>query len=125
MKALLCSVLLAALAMTAAAADLTGTWSGTFTSMRPDGPHESGAYLVLKQTGTQLTGTAGPNESDQWAITNGKVEGNKMTGEAQRPQGPLYKFTLILTGERLKGDVTGSQPDGPPLTAKLDVGRVK
>jgi hypothetical protein len=124
MKALFFSLLLAAIAMTAAAADLTGKWSGTFTTQGPDGPRDSEAFMIVKQTGTQITGSAGPNEAEQWPIKNAKLTGNTLTGEAANPAGPVYKFTLVLTGDRLKGDVDATN-GGQTVKAKLDLGRVK
>ena len=50
--------------------DLTGTWTGTLTrSTGEEGP----AHIVLKQKGTEVTGTAGPGPDRQVEIANGKV----------------------------------------------------
>jgi len=125
MKAFLYTLLLAVVAMTASAADLTGKWSGTFNSEGPNGPNESGAFMILKQAGAQITGSAGPNEGEQWPIKNAKLTGATLTGEATNPNGPTYKFTLTLAGDNLKGDVTATTPDGRALKATLAVARVK
>jgi hypothetical protein len=70
-------MILIALAATALyAADATGTWTGTFT---PAGNDAGPAHLVLKQEGTRLTGTAGPDESRQRPIQNGKAENGTVT----------------------------------------------
>src|SRR6188508_3395817 len=56
------------------APDVTGTWTGTFTSTDSSGqPSEDSAYLVLKQSGVELTGTAGPRPDRQMPLANGKV----------------------------------------------------
>ena len=78
---------------------------------------------MLKQDGTDLTGTAGPEEAQQFPITEGKVDGNKLSFKVQS-DGPLFSWALVLENEHLKGDVTASMQD-QTLTAKLDATRVK
>jgi hypothetical protein len=117
---------IAILAIPALAADVTGKWSGSFT---PNDSNSQGgastAYMVLKQSGTTITGTGGPDENQQWAIQNGKFENNKLTGEVHDENGMVYKVALILSGDHLKGDVTVVTPDGQTIPAKCDVQRVK
>lgn len=126
MRIFVCCFLLLAVGMAAAAADVTGRWSGTFTSAGADGQsHESGALLIFKQNGSEVTGTAGPDENQQWEITSGKVDGNKITAEARSPNGGLAKFELVLADEHLKGEVAISFPDRQGLQGKLDVARAK
>lgn len=119
MRLLACILLLAGIAL---AGDVSGKWSGTFT---PEGRDASNAYLVLKQNGSDLAGTAGPDENQQWTITKGKVEGSKVTAEVASPDGPVYKLSMVLEGEHLKGDVTATSPDGDSMTGKIDLTRVK
>ena len=97
------------------AADLTGKWTGTFSEHEGDG---KGALLILKQNGSELTGTAGPDEQEQMPIENGKVDGDKVTFEIQAKG--LMHFELTLSGKRLAGTVSGEH-DGEKRTAKLDV----
>ena len=122
MKLLAYGFLLAALAMVALAADVTGDYSGTFT---PEGQDENGAVAHIKQTGNEITGTAGPDEDQQWAISKGKIEGNKITCEVQNPDGPSFKFDLTVDGDRIFGDVSATMPDGQNMRGKLDLKRVK
>ena len=65
MRVLSCILLLLALAMTAAAADVTGKWSGTLAMIGADGKPEApnSAYMIVKQSGSTLTGSGGPDES--------------------------------------------------------------
>ena len=121
MKTLVCTLLIALFAMTAMAADVTGKWKGSFA---PEGQDPSGAFAILKQSGTTLTGTAGPEEDRQWPLVNGKVVGNKVTGEVTSPDGIVFKLDLVLEGDHLKGDVNGMR-DGQPMKAKIDLTRVK
>jgi hypothetical protein len=112
-------LLLAGLAL---ADDVSGKWSGSFT---PEGHDASNAFLVLKQNGSEITGTAGPDENQQWTISKGKIEGNKVTAEVPSPDGPVYKLSMVLEGDHLKGDVTADNPGGGALTAKIDLTKVK
>jgi hypothetical protein len=53
------------------AADATGKWTRTLTVTRDGQERERPAQLVLKQDGDKLTGTAGPDASEQHAIPYG------------------------------------------------------
>src|SRR5689334_2025547 len=106
MKLLLGSLLLATLAL---AADVTGTWSGSLKGNGPDG-QDGGVTLVLKQTGTEITGTAGPTADHQMPIQKGKMEGDKIALEVPVGEG-MFKFDLVLEGEHIKGDVNASMGD--------------
>ncbi|HEY2012847.1 MAG TPA: hypothetical protein VGH38_05065 [Bryobacteraceae bacterium] len=122
-KVLVCSLLAAAMALTAAAADVTGKWTGSFT---PEGGEAQSAYAVLKQAGTIVTGTAGPNEGDQWPDLKGTIRGDKVTLEVKSAEdGSVYKCDLVLAGDHLKGDVTAKRSDGQEQKAKMDLARVK
>ncbi len=126
MRTFVCGFLLLAMAMAAVAADVTGKWSGTFTATSADGgSRESGVVLILKQNGTALTGSAGPDESQQWELANGKIDGNKITGVVQGSDGASYKLELVEDGEHIKGDVAVTTADGQPMHGKLDVIRMK
>ena len=98
-RACLSFFLVAALAFVAAAADISGKWAGDFT---PENGGSSPVVLNLKQSGTTVTGTGGP-EDQQWPIQSGKIEGNKLTMEVKSPEdGTLYKCQLVLDGDHLK-----------------------
>ena len=60
MKAILC--LLALAGGLFADTNLTGKWTGTFT---PENGDEGPALLQLKQTGTDITGSIGPDDNEQ------------------------------------------------------------
>jgi hypothetical protein len=104
------------------AADATGKWTGTLTVTTDEGtPKPGGAYLVLKQEGNKLTGTAGPAVNEQRPLQNGKTEGGKITFElATGPK--LMRFTLQHEGDVITGDVT-QEHGGETRTAKLAVKR--
>ncbi len=86
MKKLLfaCAALLLAFApLTArAAADFSGTWTGAMTG-------GNGGFQLsfsFKQDGTALTGTVQGPQGDPIAITNGKIDGDKIS------------FTVVIQG---------------------------
>jgi hypothetical protein len=107
-------------AFTLAAADATGTYTGTFV---PDDGNEGPALVVLKQTGDAITGTAGPSEEHRMDITAGKVVGDKVTFEVAQGEN-VMKFELTLKGEELVGQATRER-DGQRQIAKLNLKRVK
>lgn len=125
MKALLCALLLAVAALTAAAdTDITGKWSGSFDMTAPDGGVKNAtAFLILKQAGSEISGSVGPSEDQQFPIMKGKMDGDKITIEADH-DGNTLKLALVLAGDHIKGDAS-MQMDGQTATAKLDVTRVK
>ena len=123
MTRILCCFLLTAMAMFA---DVTGKWSGSFDVTAPDGQTKaSTAFLVLKQSGDAITGTAGPNERQQFTIKVGKIEGDKIALEVAHENGLVIKFDLTLAGGHLKGNASGENEEGQKMTAKLDVTAVK
>jgi hypothetical protein len=107
-------------AMSLMAADATGTWVGTLTFLTP-GENSAGgpAHLVLKQDGTKLTGTAGPDASEQHAIDEGKAENGRLIFALNSQS---MKFDLKLEGDEISGEVTGER-DGQTRKAKLVVKR--
>ena len=124
MKTFVCFLLMLGMTLTAAAADVSGKWSGSFNITGPDGEaKDDTAFFVLKQNGTELTGTVGPREEEQFPIRNGKIEGDKITLEATA-KGSVIKFELVLAGDHIKGDPNGDH-DGEAMKAKVDVTRQK
>ncbi len=104
-----------------AADDLTGKWSGSFNITMEGQTQDEVIYLVLKQNGTELTGTAGPNVDKQWPILKGKVEGSKVMFDVQS-DGPLVKFDLTLADGHLKGQAK-AEHEGMTMKAAVDAQR--
>ena len=103
--------------------DFTGTWAGSFVSTRPDGtPDNDKIHMDLKHTGKEITGTAGPTETQQWPL-KGTVDGNKLTFDVQAEGGQLViKFALVFSAGHLKGDAT-AEANGQKMQAKIDMER--
>ena len=123
MKTILLRLFLStALAWAAIAADISGKWSGSFV---PENGDSGSAYLILKQNGTTLTGSGGPDENEQWPGLQGMISGNKLSFQVKSASdGTVYKCVLVLEGDHLKGDVQFTTADGQSSTAKLDLTRV-
>jgi hypothetical protein len=106
MKALLCVLL--ALTIRLSAADLAGTWTGSLTVTGPGGRAESERCLAtLRQHGSRITGSVGPDRSVQWKIRNGKLVGARVTFDVLPPEGGRLRFDLRLAGDQLKGGADG------------------
>jgi hypothetical protein len=93
------------LALQEKAPDLTGTWTGKF-SVVSQGEKQEGAYVILKQTGSELSGSVGPSAERQQAINKGAVvtskDGTTVTFDTGRP-GHVIAFELKLADGTLKG----------------------
>ena len=105
------------------AADATGKWTGSLLVPTPDGEQARPAHLVLKQEGATLTGSAGPDASEQHPIQNGKVEDGKLVFEVATGSN-VMKFALNQDGDEIKGDISRER-DGQRQNAKLVVKREK
>jgi hypothetical protein len=66
----------------------------------------------------------GPNEDEQFVIQKGKIEGDKITLEADHG-GHTLKIDLVLAADRITGEAHMSTDDGQTMTGKLDVSRAK
>jgi hypothetical protein len=122
MRVFLCVALIVFLAFAAIAADVSGKWSGT---LKQESGEDDRGFLVLKQTGSVITGSGGPDEGEQWPLQNGKITGDKVTLEVKSPDDVVYKCELTLAGDSLKGDVVATAPDGRVMKGKLELTRVK
>jgi len=124
MRSLLC-LLVAATLVVAADVDVTGKWAGTFKMSGPNGEaNDSAAVLTLKQSGTAITGTVGPNEEQQFPIQKGKIDGDKITLEADHDGHPLT-LNLVLAAGRITGEFQISHDGQIFMKGQIDVGRAK
>ena len=106
-------------------ADLTGKWTGTFSPQLPDGTtREQTIEMNLTQKAKVVSGTAGPNADRQWPVSNGIVDGAKVTFDVTMDNGNVLKFTLTNAKDRLTGDADASV-NGQTRKAKIDVTKAK
>ena len=125
MRILMCVSMLAVLAGVAIAdTTVTGKWTGSFHSISPDGEaRESTAVMLLKQTGSDITGTAGPSENEQHLTLKGKIDGDKITLAAE-DEGRSVHLDLVLAADRITGDMNMVH-SGQTAKAKIDLTRAK
>jgi len=127
-RVVLAAALLFAALPVFASADLTGKWTGSFNPTGPDGQtKEDVVYMDLKQTGTELKGQVGPNETKNWAIVKGKIDGTKVNFDVEMTEGgqaAIISFTLTLVDNHLKGNAA-VDINGQKMTAVVDVTRSK
>lgn len=100
MKELLCFLFLSALTLTAS--ELTGKWTGSFEITNSQGEKANTAFMDLRLNGNALTGTAGPNASEQVAIRNGKLEAGKLTFNVDEDDGSI-SLDLVFDGDTIRG----------------------
>jgi hypothetical protein len=120
---------LLALAVTAVSlfADVTGKWTGSFDVTSDGESHNDSAVLILKQDGTNITGTAGPNEEKQFKIQKGSLDGNTLKLEVvndEDGENNIIHVTLTVDGDKMTGDAN-AEHDGKKMTAKMALTRQK
>jgi hypothetical protein len=127
-------VLLLSPSLFASAEDLSGKWSGTFVvTVGENPPQDDTAYMVATQKGADLTGTIGPNESQQFPILKGKIATVKEAGkdvtkvsfDVQPDNGPdIAHCEMSMVDGHLKGKFT-AESGGQKISAVIDMTRVK
>jgi hypothetical protein len=119
MKKAIAVVLL--LTMPAIAGDLTGKWSGAFKADGAD--HDVPQLFIFKQDGNKLTGSGGPNQSEQYPIEDGKVNGDLVRFEITTGE---WKFTYSLKASdaKLAGDLELKSVNNR-RTAKVNLSRTR
>ncbi len=120
MGRLIATVLLSTMCLIAG--DVSGRWSGSF---KPDqGDDESlPLFLILKQDGDKLTGSGGPDESEQHPMQNGRATGDRVTFEVRAGNG-AFILDLKSTGDALTGDLQ-FKGGNEPRTAKVSLKRAQ
>ncbi len=100
------------LALSAAAADVSGKWRAEFTT--PDGQQRVNTF-TFKVEGEKLTGTVA-GAQDETPIQGGSVKGDEISFSAQRPFGE-FTYKGKIAGAEIKFTVQfGGQ--GFEITAK-------
>ncbi len=96
-------------ATSALAADFNGNWSGDGLANGESHP----LYFVIKQDGATLTGSGGPNATEQHPLQNGKVDGDKISFDVPLGEKGSLHFDLSADGDGLKGTVELRRTDDP------------
>lgn len=118
MRKLLCicaGLAMALSAVTAMAADVTGTWTAQATG--PDG-NAMQLSFTFKQDGTTLTGTVLPPQGDSVQISNGKVDGDKFTFDVSF-NGMTIHHDCTVVGDTIKMTTKSDSGDFPGMEMTL------
>jgi len=104
-------------ALAAAAADVTGTWTGKVDVGNPGSDPTIPMSITLKENGSELTGTAG-DASHQFPIDKAEITGNSV--KFQVAAGPaVLTFNLrqegdVMTGTaKIEHEEAGTVHEGP------------
>jgi hypothetical protein len=117
MKTLLCvcaALMMALTPITArAATDVSGTWTGEFSG--PNGGSGFQITFTFKQDGDKLTGTVQGAQGDLIAISDGTVNGDKISfkvsfnGMTITHEGTINGDEIKLTSKSDQGDFPGGE----------------
>ncbi len=116
MKRILVLAIVLTFAFAAFAADVSGTWQGTFKT------REGGAFetvLTVKQAGEKLTGSWQQGNRDPRDIENGKVAGDTVTFTLsyQSDAGARHiNYTGKVAGKEMKVTISA---EGNPRTQEM------
>ena len=105
------------LAFVAASSNLSGVWTGAFRGGDSDIPQ----LFTLKQQGKQITGTGGPDSTEQFPVQNGSVIGDVVKFEVNTGQRRFF-YDLKATDKKLQGHLTiKSSNDTRNTTVSLEL----
>jgi len=125
---LIAARILAAQSPAPGAPAVTGAWAGTVVFKMDGETHEDPFHAVLKQDGSALTGTAGPDADRQFRINNGKVITSKditaVTFEVI-VNGVHTALDLKLIDGALKGTAAIEGEDGRSHAATVEMKRAR
>jgi hypothetical protein len=114
MKTLVCVCAALMMALTPlsamAAADITGTWTGEMKA--PDGSNSFQLSFTFKQDGAKLTGTVLGPQGDPIAISDGKIDGEKISFTVSfNGMTILHAGTINAAGDEIK--LSSKSDQGP------------
>jgi hypothetical protein len=83
-----------------AVGNVSGNWHGSF---RVDGGEQDvPQLLLLREDGTKLTGTGGPDETERYPVSNGQVNGDRVTFELTTGEWK-FLYDLKSSGSQMSG----------------------
>ncbi len=86
-----------------AAQELSGRWKGSFK--RGGGEHGIPQLFILKQDGAKVTGSGGPDDSEQYPISKGTVTGNVIRFELTTARSKFFYDLTLAGAAELKGNL--------------------
>src|ERR1017187_8503491 len=108
MKALL--AMFVVFALVASAADVAGVWNGAFRVH--DGEHDVPQLFTLKQAGSRISGTGGPDSSEQYPVLHGQLANSHLKFEIKSTLRD-FVYDLKETNNELRGTVVITGGDAP------------
>lgn len=112
------SLLLALGSVLAFATDISGAWSGNLAG--PDGGDGFPISFTFKQDGAKLTGTVKGPQGDPIEISEGRVDGDKVSFSVSF-NGSTFRHEGTISGEEIKLSMTsegGGFPGGSFILKK-------
>jgi hypothetical protein len=114
-------------AMAFAAGDVSGKWTGIIDVDDTSSGEviSTPVAAVFEQKAAVISGKIGRQADEQGeAITNGKIEGTKISFEVTAPEAEgAFKFDLtVVDGDRIEGDMKGKIETGP-ISGKVHLKR--
>lgn len=85
------------------AANTTGRWSGQFRV--EGGDHDIPQLVLIKQEGNKITGSGGPNESEQYPIEKGSIDGDHVQFELTTGDWK-FAYDLKIDDTKMMGKIT-------------------
>jgi hypothetical protein len=107
---------LAGLILSGVSADVSGTWTGTFSV--PGSDHKEPQYFILKQSGKKLTGSGGPDAVEQYPIVNGVINADAASFELTSGDWN-FKYNLKSVGQEMTGTLHLKSREGDSRTAQV------
>jgi len=101
MKHVMAAVLLLGAAVMAG--DISGKWSGEFKV--EGGDHSIPQFFILKQQDKTVTGTGGPDASEQYPIENGRIQGDSLKFELTTGEWKFAYELKMASQDELRGDL--------------------
>ena len=102
-------------------ADVSGNWSGSSLSRERLWPWDASYstegtsqpfFMILKEHGSSVEGSVGPDEVRQYAVRNGSVDGAQVSFDvAIEASSPVAHFHLIVSGDHLDGGLSAEGVD--------------
>lgn len=99
----------------ASATDVSGVWNGAFRV--PDGEHDVPQLFTFKQARGEITGTGGPDSSEQYPVLHGQLANGHLRFEVKSSLRDFI-YDLKQTSNELRGTVV-IKGGRAPVTAEV------
>lgn len=101
-----------------AATDVTGTWTGSVQSPDGGGGGDFALTFTFKQEGSTLTGSVNSGQGDPLTISNGKIDGDKISFTVDF-NGTTITHEGTVSGDEIKLSSKSSDGNFPAMSLTL------